>query len=141
MVINKRQLLGIRCYSLKSKLIFLMENLSSSDKYSEFSSFKWAQRSNGWNEDHFVDSITGPHLSRRQNIRAFGHSTVSSLPQNRAFICFTSHWMYPMYGYSHTHTHIYVYESGKWSKRGLRIRKSDRKWRLLRVETDLLLVI
>ena len=106
MMINKRQLLGIRCYSLKSKLILLMENLSSSDKYSEFSSFKWAQRSNGWNEDHFVDSITGPHLSRRQNIRAFGHSTVSSLPQNRAFIFFTSHWMYPMNWYFST-LHMY----------------------------------
>ena len=42
-------------------------------------------------------------------------STISSafkkgVQSPKAFICFTSNWMNPMFGYSHTH--MYIYESG-----------------------------
>ena len=65
---------------------------------------------------HFEKSILGRHLSLCRKFSALNYSTISSASKNdvqspKALICFTSHWMYPICGYSHTHIYVYEYWS------------------------------
>ena len=52
--------------------------------------------------EQFEDSLLGPHLSFRRKFSALDHSAILSTPKKvvqspKAFFCFTSYWMNPMY--------------------------------------------